>query len=234
MKGRERLIAALDEPSARAALDLVDRLSGHVGMFKVGKQLFTREGPGFVRELVGRGERVFLDLKFHDIPNTIAAAVAASVDLGVTLVDVHAAGGRKMIEAAARAVDGSETRLLGVTVLTSLDDDALAEIGMAGTVETTVSTLARLARDSGAAGVVASPREIQRLRESCGDDFLIVTPGVRPAGASHDDQARVASPGEAIALGADYLVMGRPIARAADPASAADAAAAEIDEATAR
>ncbi len=225
---------ALDESSASAALDLVGQLSGHVGMFKVGKQLFTREGPGFVRDLVGRGERVFLDLKFHDIPNTVSGAIAAAVDLGVSLVNVHAAGGRKMLEAAARAVDGSETRLLGVTVLTSLDDEALAETGMSASVGTMVPKLARLARDCGAAGVVASPREIAQVRRACGKDFLIVTPGVRPAGAARDDQARVASPGEAIALGANYLVMGRPITRAPDPAAAAAAAAQEIDQTPAR
>ena len=234
MTGRERLIVALDESSASAALQLVDRLSGHVGMFKVGKQLFTREGPGFVRDLVGRGERVFLDLKFHDIPNTVSGAIAAAVDLGVSLVNVHIAGGRKMLEAAARAVDGSETRLLGVTVLTSLDDEALAETGMSGNVETTVPKLARLALDCGAAGVVASPREIVQVRRACGDDFLIVTPGVRPAGAAPDDQARVASPGEAVRLGADYLVMGRPITQARDPAAAAAAVAEEIDQTPAR
>ena len=234
MTGRERLIVALDESSASTALRLVDQLSGHVGMFKVGKQLFTREGPGFVRDLVGRGERVFLDLKFHDIPNTVSGAIAAAVDLGVSLVNVHIAGGRKMLEAAARAVDGSETRLLGVTVLTSLDDEALAETGVSGNVETTVPKLARLALDCGAAGVVASPREIVSVRRAWGGDFLIVTPGVRPAGSALDDQARVASPGEAVRLGADYLVMGRPITQARDPAAAAAAAAAEIDQTPAR
>ncbi len=222
---------ALDVSSAGAARQLVDLLGGHVGMFKVGKQLFTREGPGFVRELIAQGERVFLDLKFHDIPNTVGAAVSASVDLGVSLVNVHAAGGRKMVAAAARAVDGSDTRLLAVTVLTSLDDLALAETGMAEPVAATVAKLASLAHVAGAAGVVASPREIVHVRKACGSNFLIVTPGVRPAHAAQDDQARVASPGEAVALGADYLVVGRPITKAADPAGAADEAAAEIDSA---
>jgi orotidine-5'-phosphate decarboxylase len=230
MEARDRLIVALDVQDASAARALVDRLAGRVGLFKVGSQLFTAAGPDFVREIVGRGERVFLDLKFHDIPNTVAGAVAAASRLGVRLVDVHGLGGRAMMEAAAGATD-DRTRLLAITVLTSHDEAALEPIGLAGPIPAAVQRLARLARDAGLDGVVASPHEVALVRAACGPDFLIVTPGVRPAGAAKGDQSRLATPSAALAAGADYVVVGRPIIEAADPAAAADAIVGEMSRA---
>jgi orotidine-5'-phosphate decarboxylase len=200
-------------------------------MFKIGSQLFTAAGPPLVSELVGRGERVFLDLKFHDIPNTVAGAIASAGRLGVSLVDIHGLGGRAMIEAAARAREGSGARLLAITILTSHDAATLGEIGLGGTVADSVQRLARLARDCGADGVVCSPHEVALIREACGLGFLIVTPGIRPAGAALGDQARAATPATALAAGADYLVVGRPITEAADPTAAADAIVGEMEEA---
>ena len=231
MKARDRLIVALDVPKAEDALALVERLSGRVGLFKVGSQAFTAAGPRLVRDIVGRGERVFLDLKFHDIPNTVAGAVTSAAGLGVSLLDVHALGGRAMIEAAARARSGSPSRLLAITILTSHDQAALAELGLSGSLPDAVRRLALLARDSGADGVVCSPQEASLVREACGAGFLVVTPGVRPAGATLGDQARPATPAAAIAAGADYLVVGRPISEAPDPASAADAIVRELQAA---
>jgi orotidine-5'-phosphate decarboxylase len=229
MKARDRLIVALDVPKAEAARDLVDRLAGHVGMFKVGSQLFTAAGPEFVHEIVGRGEKVFLDLKFHDIPNTVAGAVASATRLGVSLVDVHGLGGRAMMEAAVGALPAMGTRLLAITILTSHDEETLGEIGVNGSMAESVRRLAQLARDAGADGVVASPHEVALVREACGSDLLIVTPGIRPAGAALGDQARAATPAAALAAGADYLVVGRPITGAADPAAAADAIVREME-----
>jgi orotidine-5'-phosphate decarboxylase len=223
MNARDRLIVALDVPQAEPARDLVDRLAGRVGMFKVGSQLFTAAGPGFVREIVGRGEKVFLDLKFHDIPNTVAGAVSSASRLGVTLLDVHGLGGRAMLEAAVGALPAMQTRLLAITVLTSHDEDSLDQIGVNGGVTESVRRLALLARDAGLDGVVASPHEVGLIREACGPDFLIVTPGIRPAGAAPGDQARPATPAAALAAGADYIVVGRPITASEDPAAAADA-----------
>jgi orotidine-5'-phosphate decarboxylase len=225
---KDRLIVALDVASADEAQALALRLGGHVGMFKVGKQLFTAAGPTAVSRLIEAGARVFLDLKYHDIPNTVSGAVAAAVDLGVSLVDVHALGGRSMIAAAATALAASETRLLAVTVLTSHDEATLTEIGLAGPVVSAVERLALLARSSGAHGVVASPHEIAAIRRACGPDFLIVTPGIRPAGAKAGDQARAATPAAALTAGADYLVVGRPITEAPDPAAASAAIVAEM------
>jgi len=227
LNARERLIVALDVPSADAARGLVDRVGTAAGLFKVGSQLFTAAGPGFVRELTHAGHRVFLDLKFHDIPNTVASAVRAAADLGVTLLDVHALGGAAMIEAAA-AARPQDTRLLAITILTSHDESALARIGLSGSLAENVRRLALLARDAGADGVVASPQEVELIRQACGPDFLIVTPGIRPAGASHQDQARVATPQAALAAGASYLVVGRPITGATDPAAAAQAIVREM------
>ncbi|HEX9186591.1 MAG TPA: orotidine-5'-phosphate decarboxylase, partial [Vicinamibacteria bacterium] len=181
---RDRLIVALDVPKADAARALVDRLSGAVGMFKVGSQLFTAAGPDLVHEIVGRGEKVFLDLKFHDIPNTVAGAVGSASRLGVSLLDVHGLGGRAMIEAAVGALSAMGTRLLAITVLTSHDEETLGEIGVNGSMRESVRRLAVLARDAGADGVVASPHEVPFIREACGPGFLIVTPGIRPAGAA--------------------------------------------------
>jgi orotidine-5'-phosphate decarboxylase len=231
MTSRERLIVALDSPTAEAARGLVDGLAGHVGMFKVGSQLFTAAGPGFVEELVARGEKVFLDLKYHDIPTTVAKAAAAATRLGVTLLDVHALGGRGMIEGAAAALAGSRTRLLAITILTSHAEADLDRIGIGGPIVTAVRRLALLARDAGAHGVVASPHEVGLIREACGPDFLIVTPGIRPAGARAGDQARAATPAAALAAGGDYLVVGRPITEAGDPAREADAVVREMEAA---
>lgn len=228
MNPRDRLIVALDVATGEEAAALAARLAGHVGMLKVGKQLFTAAGPTAVRRLREAGARIFLDLKYHDIPNTVSGAVGAAASLGVSFVDVHALGGRSMMAAAATALGGSETRLLAVTVLTSHDDASLSEIGLAGPVASAVERLARLARSSGAHGVVASPHEIAAIRAACGPDFLIVTPGIRPAGTKAGDQARAATPAAALAAGADYLVVGRPILEASDPAGAAAAIVAEM------
>jgi len=229
MEPRERLIVALDVPDAPAARALVERLAGRVGLFKVGSQLFTAAGPDLVREIVARGERVFLDLKYHDIPNTVAGAVAAASRLGVALVDVHGLGGGAMMEAAAGARADDRTRLLAITVLTSHDEGTLSAIGLAGPIAEAVPRLARLAAASGMDGVVASPQEVALIRAACGPDFLIVTPGIRPAGAARGDQARLATPAAALAAGADYLVVGRPITEAPDPAAAADAIVDEME-----
>ena len=230
---RDRLIVALDVPDAATARTLARRLAGEVGMFKVGSQLFTAGGPAVVRDLVAEGQAVFLDLKFHDIPNTVAGAVAAAAGLGVSLVTIHAAGGPAMITAAVDAARGTSARVLAITVLTSLDAAILEAIGMAGGADGTVTRLARLAADAGAHGVVASPHEARALRAARGAGFLVVTPGIRPAGAALGDQARAATPGSALAAGADYLVVGRPIVAADDPVAAARAVVLEMEAATA-
>ncbi|MGD1158505.1 MAG: orotidine-5'-phosphate decarboxylase [Terriglobia bacterium] len=238
MPAWEKIVVALDVPSAEAGLRVAQKLHGHVGMFKVGSEVFTAEGPVLARYLVATGERVFLDLKFHDIPNTVLAAARQAAMLGVSLLNVHASGGRKMMEAALKGVRLAEgaravaapTRVLAVTVLTSLGPDDLAEVGFQGSPEEVVVRLARLAQKAGLDGVVASPREITAIRKACGPNFLIVTPGVRPVTVASDDQTRIASPESAIRAGADYLVIGRPITAAPDPAAAADAIAAEIEK----
>jgi orotidine-5'-phosphate decarboxylase len=229
VNARERLIVALDVPEEALAMVLVDALAGHVGMFKVGSQLFTSAGPDVVRAIVAKGERVFLDLKFHDIPNTVAGAVASAAQLGVSLLTVHGLGGKAMLEAAAGAIPAMGTRLLAITVLTSHDERTLGEVGVGRTLDEEVRELARLARSAGIDGVVASPHEVPLLREACGKDLLIVTPGIRPAGARAADQARAATPAAALAAGADYLVVGRPITEAADPAAAARAIVKEME-----
>lgn len=226
---KDRLIAALDVSTADEARALVDRLSGSVGMFKVGSQLFTAAGPQLVREIVGRGEKVFLDLKYHDIPNTVAEAVGEAGLLGASLITVHALGGKAMIEAAVGALPAVGSRVLAVTVLTSHNERSLGEIGLPGAVTESVQRLALLARHAGADGVVASPLEAGLVRAACGPDFLIVTPGIRPSGARADDQARAATPAAAIKAGADYLVVGRPISQAPDPTAAAAAIVREME-----
>jgi orotidine-5'-phosphate decarboxylase len=231
MNARERLIVALDVPKADEARVLIDRLAGKVGLFKIGSQLFTAAGPRFVQELVGRGEKVFLDLKFHDIPNTVAGAVSSASRLGASLVDVHGLGGRAMLEAAVGALPAMGTRLLAVTILTSHDEKSLGQIGLNGSVHESVRRLALLAMEAGVDGVVASPHEVGIIREACGTDFLIVTPGIRPAGAAAGDQVRAATPAAALAAGADFVVVGRPITAAEDPAAAARAIQDEIAEA---
>lgn len=230
-----RILVALDVDSRDQALSLADRLRGTVAGYKIGKQLFTAEGPAVVRDLAARGDRVFLDLKFHDIPNTVAGAVAAAVGTGAWMVNVHASGGTAMMRAAAKSARETAERLgvarplvIGVTVLTSLDDAALAEVGTARPVMDQVVHLARLAQQAGLDGVVASPQEIRAIRAACGSDFAIVTPGIRPAAQQGtDDQARTLTPVEAVVAGATYLVIGRPITGAADPRAAAEAIAAE-------
>lgn len=233
---KQRLIVALDVSSADAALGLVNNLQGKVGAFKVGLELFTATGPSFVERLVAQGERVFLDLKLHDIPSTVRSAARAAARLGVFMFDLHASGGRKMMQAALDGVaeggaSGKRPLLLGVTILTSLAVVDLEEIGVAGGAEAAVVRLARLAQQSGLDGVVASPQEAKAIRAACGAEFVIVTPGIRPAAASAQDQARAATPAAAIEAGADFLVVGRPITQAADPVAAAAAIVAEIDKA---
>jgi orotidine-5'-phosphate decarboxylase len=232
---RDRLIVALDFSSAAEAVYMAEKLRGHVGVFKVGSQLFTAEGPVVARHLAALGEKVFLDLKFHDIPNTVHAAVREAARMGVTMLNVHASGGPKMMEAALEGSrEGSTGRerplVLAVTVLTSLGTDDVAAIGLDGDAEAAAIRLARLAQVAGLDGVVASPLEIAAIRRTCGPNFVVVTPGIRPATATADDQARIATPTQAIRTGADYLVIGRPITATADPAAAADAIVAEIEK----
>lgn len=215
-----QLIAVLDADSREEALARV-KACGQCEWYKVGFQLFTRCGPSIVEELIGSGKKVFLDLKFHDIPNTVAAAARAAADLGVSLFTLHAAGGRKMIAAARQAVEGTPTRILAVTVLTSLTDEMLRnEIGIPETAAQTVPRLAGLAVEAGAHGIVSSPHEIAVVRQILGADALIVTPGVRPAWSAADDQARVMTPRQAALAGADFIVVGRPIFNHSDPAEA--------------
>ena len=221
-----RLIAALDAPGRGDADALVARLGGVPSWVKLGLELFCAEGPAIVRDYVARGHRVMLDLKLHDIPETVARATARVATLGAGLLTVHAGGGRAMLEAAVRAA--GETRILAVTVLTSLDDADLAQIGAQGPVRELVVRRARLALAAGCAGVVASPHEIAAIRAFAPAGFLIVTPGVRPSGAAAGDQKRVMTPREARAAGADLVVVGRPLRDAADPADAARAIAAEL------
>jgi orotidine-5'-phosphate decarboxylase len=230
MRPEDRLIVALDVSSAHEARKLIHALGGTVSTFKVGNQLFTAEGPSFVRELVGSGKKVFLDLKFHDIPNTVAAGVRSAGALGVSMLTVHAGGGPAMLRA---AVDGARQAskpplVLAVTVLTSLSDTDLQEIGIAGRVVDHALVLATLAQNCGCDGVVASPHEARVIRQDLGSGFVIVTPGVRPAGSGKGDQTRVNTPAEAIDAGADYLVVGRPITKAADPTRAAEEVVREI------
>jgi orotidine-5'-phosphate decarboxylase len=231
MEARDRLIVALDVSTAAEAKKIVEAIGRSASTFKVGKQLFTAEGPSLVRELVASGRKVFLDLKFHDIPNTVAAAVRSAAGLGVSMLTVHASGGAKMLHAAADAAkEGKNSPLvLAVTVLTSLGDEDMQEIGVSGRAADQVLRLAELARNNGCLGVVASPQEVKKLREMLGTGFAIVTPGVRPAGADAGDQARIATPADAIRNGATYLVVGRPITEAKDPAQAAQAILKEIE-----
>jgi orotidine-5'-phosphate decarboxylase len=221
--GRKSLIVALDLADAEKARALVHQLGDTVTFYKVGKELFTAVGPSIVRELVADGKKVFLDLKFHDIPNTVAAAVRTASALGVSLLTVHASGGSKMLQAAAEAAAQSATRptVLAVTVLTSLAAPDLEEIGISGSVEAQVLRLARLAIHAGCGGIVASAQEASPLRQQLGDAFTLVTPGIRPDGGIAADQARVVTPELAIRAGADYLVVGRPITAADHPKAAA-------------
>jgi orotidine-5'-phosphate decarboxylase len=223
MRDQDRLIVALDVPGATQARQIVQAIGDAATTYKVGKQLFTAEGPQVVRDLVASGRKVFLDLKYHDIPNTVAAAVRTAAELGVSMLTVHASGGSKMLKAAVEAASQSPTKpmVLAVTVLTSLSDSDLQELGIAGNVLSQVLRLGALARAAGCGGLVASAQEARELRKALGDGFAIVTPGVRPAGAAAGDQVRVVTPKDAIAAGATYLVVGRPILEAPDPAKAA-------------
>ncbi len=222
---RQRLIVALDVSSAAAAQKIVAAVGDSAFCYKVGMQLYTAEGPRVVRELVASGRRVFLDLKYHDIPNTVASAVREAASLHVSMLTIHASGGGKMMRAATAAARDSNAALmiLAVTVLTSLDDNDLDKLGVHGRVQDQVLRLAALAIADGCHGVVASAQEASALRNEIEGDFAIVTPGVRPAGTEHGDQARVVTPAEAIAAGASHIVVGRPITAAADPASEARA-----------
>jgi orotidine-5'-phosphate decarboxylase len=222
---RHRLIVALDVSTAEAAQKIVAAVGDSAFTYKVGMQLYTAEGPAVVRELVASGRRVFLDLKYHDIPNTVSKAVREAAQLGVSMVTVHAAGGSEMLRAAAQAASSHANPpwVLAVTVLTSLDDSDLDKTGVRGGVVNQVLRLAALALSNGCRGVVASAREAEKLRGELGTNFAIVTPGVRPAGSGKNDQARTTTPSEAIAAGATHIVVGRPITDAADPAAEARA-----------
>lgn len=234
------IVVALDVDTSAEALSLVERLRGTVGMFKVGKQLFTAAGPDIVRRIIGMGEQVFLDLKFHDIPNTVAKAGIEAARLGVSIFNVHAMGGSKMMRSVADAVEETAEReglvrplILGVTVLTSHTQDSLSEIGIERRLEDQVVALAQLCEKSGVNGVVASPQEIVPIRQAVDNPgFVILTPGVRPAGAALNDQSRVMTPGEAIKAGANLLVVGRPITAADDPVMAARKIVEEIEQAS--
>jgi orotidine-5'-phosphate decarboxylase len=226
MTGKEdndpRIIVALDFPDGQRASQFVNRLQPGSCRLKVGKELFTREGPDLVRDFVSQGHDVFLDLKYHDIPNTVARACEAAASLGVWMLNVHALGGSKMMTAARTALEGMGPQrplLIAVTVLTSMGSEDLQELGIHRPPEAQVQRLAVLARASGLDGVVCSPREAALLRAELGNGFKLVTPGIRPRGASLDDQTRVLTPAEAIRQGSDYLVMGRPITQAEDPAA---------------
>jgi orotidine-5'-phosphate decarboxylase len=234
---RDKLIVALDVDSADRALDLFEALRDVVGMFKIGSQLFTAAGPDIVREIVARGGHVFLDLKFHDIPNTVASAAIEATRLGVSIFNVHASGGAEMMQRAAEAVSETAKReglpkpkMIAVTLLTSLDDAALKQIGISGDARTVVPKLARAAATCGLDGVVASPHEIQIIRDAVPNpEFIIVTPGIRSDSVATDDQRRVLTAAAAIRAGADYLVVGRPILNADDPVAAANSIVTEIE-----
>jgi len=236
---RSSLIVALDFDSLSAAVKFAKQVADLVGMFKIGNQLFTAAGPAAVKEVAALGTGIFLDLKFHDIPNTVAGAVlSAAAMTGVQLVNVHALGGKAMLEAAVQAVSAGvpmgadRTRLLAVTILTSMDQKTMKEVGIGGALKVRVVKLAQLAKKAGVDGVVASVQEAKAIRKACGRDFLIVTPGVRPKDSKveskSEDQARKATPTQAIRAGADFLVVGRPILAALDPRAAAQSIVEEI------
>ena len=226
---KNKLIVSLDVETAREALNLFSALKDVVGMFKIGSQLFTAEGPGVVREIVRAGGRIFLDLKFHDIPNTVASAGVEAARLGVSIFDVHACGGSEMMRRTAEAVTETAARegiqrplIIGITVLTSFDNSTLAETGFSSSTTEQVERMARLAKESGLDGIVASPHEVKLIRETVErSNFVVVAPGVRPAGIASDDQRRVMTPAEAVRAGADYLVVGRAILKSPAPALAA-------------
>ena len=217
----QRIVVALDFPEAKIAEQFVSKLDPGLCKLKIGKELFTRAGPSFVEVLVSKGFDVFLDLKFHDIPNTVASACSVAADLGVWMINVHASGGRRMMEAAGEALDkknkGDRPLLIAVTVLTSIDQSDLSEIGFSGTPEENVRRLGLLAKTAGLDGVVCSAMETEMLEKECGSEFVLVTPGIRLAGSDKGDQKRVRTPVDAIKAGSHYLVMGRPITLAENP-----------------
>jgi len=225
---RNPILAAIDTPELSRASALIAALDGVVAGVKLGLEFFCAHGPAGIRQAAAGRANLFLDLKLHDIPNTVAGALRAALALDPLFVTFHAGGGPGMLRAAVEARGNARTKLLGVTVLTSLDDDDLAATGQAGPVAAQVRRLALLAKASGLDGIVCSPQEVAMIREACGEDFLLVVPGIRPAGTALGDQKRVQTPRAAIEAGADYLVIGRPITEAADPAAAARAILAEL------
>ena len=238
LTAKERLVLALDVDDFKKAEELVGKLSDYVGVFKIGSQLFTAEGAKVVKMVNKKGGKVFLDLKFHDIPNTVARAAEVATKLGVYIFNVHTSGGYEMMKAAAEAskkislmLDIRKPLILGVTLLTSINQEILEkEIGIKKRLEEQVVHLAELAKAASLDGVVASSWEIKEIRKTCGEDFVILTPGIRPAGKSSDDQKRVMTPGEAIKLGSDFLVIGRPIRNASNPVEAAKEILREMEE----
>lgn len=243
VSAKDRLIVALDVETAGKALEIVAALKDYAGMFKIGSQLFTAAGPGVVREMIAAGARIFLDLKFHDIPNTVARSGVEAARLGVSIFNVHAVGGSEMMRRTVAEVHEASLRegfarpsIIAVTALTSADSQALREVGFSSGVEEQVERLARLAAECGMDGVVASPHEVSLVRaaarQAASKDFLVVTPGVRPAGVGHGDQKRVMTPGEAIRAGSSYLVVGRAILEAPDMALAAERIISEIEKAS--
>ena len=238
MTSKDKLIVALDVDTPAKALDLVQRLHNVAGMFKVGSQLFTAAGPQIVRDIIALDSKVFLDLKFHDIPHQIAGAARSAAELGVSLFTIHASGGSEMMRRAAESVaevsqqTGVRSRVLAITVLTSMDATTLSDIGVSSTPSESVMRLVKLAEAAGVDGVVASPQEIETIRSTVSNpNFLVVTPGIRPAATANEDQKRVATPASAIAAGASYLVVGRPITGAPDPLVAAEQIIAEMQNA---
>jgi orotidine-5'-phosphate decarboxylase len=228
----QKILCAVDTTDLEAALSLANNLTGLIGGLKLGKEFFTAQGPAGITRIAATGHRIFLDLKFHDIPNTVAGAVRAAADLGCFMLTIHASGGPAMIAAAAEARGTAATPIiLAVTVLTSLAESDLEQVGQTGPIADQVLRLGRLAQANGANGIVASPHEVGALRDTLGSDLKLVVPGVRPSWAGADDQKRIMTPSDAVQAGADFLVIGRPITRADDPAAAAQRIATEIDAA---
>ena len=228
MTEKTRLMVALDVPELNVALELVDRLGDQVEWYKVGKQLFTHYGPVVLKELKSRGRNVFLDMKFHDIPNTVAQAIRSAALIGADIINVHASGGPAMLAAAAEAGRETGKTVIAVTVLTSMDAEQLQALGIQATPAEQVLRLARLTQAAGLPGVVCSALELPMLRREFGSDFLTLVPGIRPAGAAAGDQKRIMTPAQAAAAGANYIIVGRPIVAAPDPATAAQAVLEEL------